>query len=31
MKDRDDVVILDVRSNYEHSLGKFKNAINAGY
>ena len=27
MKDRDDVVILDVRSNYEHSLGKFKNAI----
>ena len=27
MKDRDDVVILDVRSNYEHTLGKFKNAI----
>ncbi len=27
MKDRDDVVILDVRSNYEHSIGKFKNAI----
>jgi UPF0176 protein len=27
MKDRDDVVILDVRSNYEHSVGKFKNAI----
>lgn len=27
MKDRDDVVILDVRSNYEHSLGKFKNAV----
>ncbi|OAQ39133.1 hypothetical protein A5893_10735 [Pedobacter psychrophilus] len=27
MKDRDDVVILDVRSNYEHSMGKFKNAI----
>ncbi|QEK53130.1 rhodanese-related sulfurtransferase [Pedobacter aquae] len=27
MKDRDDVVILDVRSNYEHNLGKFKNAI----
>jgi UPF0176 protein len=27
MKDRDDVVVLDVRSNYEHSLGKFKNAI----
>lgn len=27
MKDRDDVIILDVRSNYEHSLGKFKNAV----
>lgn len=27
MKDREDVVILDVRSNYEHSLGKFKNAV----
>ena len=27
MKDRDDVLILDVRSNYEHSLGKFKNAL----
>lgn len=27
MKDRDDVVVLDVRSNYEHSLGKFKNAV----
>lgn len=27
MKDRDDVVILDVRSDYEHTLGKFKNAI----
>ena len=27
MKDQDDVIILDVRSNYEHSLGKFKNAI----
>ncbi|WP_069659278.1 oxygen-dependent tRNA uridine(34) hydroxylase TrhO [Arcticibacter eurypsychrophilus] len=27
MKDRDDVVILDVRSNYEHALGKFKNAV----
>ncbi len=24
---QDDVVILDVRSNYEHRLGKFKNAI----
>jgi UPF0176 protein len=27
MKDADDVVILDVRSNYEHNLGKFKNAV----
>ncbi len=27
MKDRDDVVILDVRSDYEHTLGRFKNAI----
>ena len=27
MKDEDDVVILDVRSNYEHELGRFKNAI----
>lgn len=27
MKDRDDVIILDVRSNYEHSVGRFKNAI----
>jgi UPF0176 protein len=27
MLDRDDVVVLDVRSNYEHNLGKFKNAI----
>jgi UPF0176 protein len=27
MKDQEDVVILDVRSNYEHSIGKFKNAI----
>src|SRR6202012_6171039 len=26
MKDRDDVIVLDVRSNYEHSLGKGKNA-----
>ena len=26
MKDADDVVILDVRSNYEHKLGKFKGA-----
>ena len=27
IKDNDDVVILDVRSDYEHSMGKFKNAI----
>ena len=27
MKGAEDVVILDVRSNYEHNLGKFKNAI----
>ncbi|RYF21792.1 MAG: rhodanese-related sulfurtransferase [Flavobacteriales bacterium] len=27
MKDDEDVVILDVRSNYEHNLGKFKNAV----
>ncbi len=27
MKDDEDVIILDVRSNYEHSLGRFKNAI----
>lgn len=27
MKDREDVVILDVRSNYEHNLGRFKNAV----
>jgi UPF0176 protein len=27
MKDGEDVIILDVRSNYEHNLGKFKNAI----
>jgi len=27
MKDRDDVVILDVRSDYEHNLGRFKNAV----
>jgi UPF0176 protein len=27
MKDQDDVIILDVRSNYEHSVGKFKNAV----
>jgi len=27
MKDQDDVVVLDVRSNYEHRMGKFKNAV----
>ena len=27
MKDAEDVVILDVRSNYEHHLGRFKNAV----
>lgn len=27
MKDREDVVVLDVRSNYEHHLGKFNNAV----
>lgn len=27
LKDQDDVVILDVRSNYEHNMGKFKNAV----
>ena len=27
LKDRDDVVILDVRSNYETRIGKFKNSV----
>ena len=27
MKDQVDVVLVDVRSNYEHNVGKFKNAI----
>jgi len=27
MKDQEDVLILDVRSDYEHSLGRFKNAV----
>jgi len=27
MKDREDVVVLDVRSDYEHSVGRFKNAV----
>ncbi len=27
MKDQEDVIVLDVRSNYEHSMGRFKNAV----
>lgn len=27
IKDSKDVIILDVRSNYEHKVGKFKNAV----
>ncbi len=27
LKDDEDVVVLDVRSNYEHEIGKFKNAV----
>jgi UPF0176 protein len=27
LKDSDEVVILDVRSNYEHNIGRFKNAV----
>lgn len=27
LKDQEDAIILDVRSNYEHELGRFKNAI----
>lgn len=27
LKDQDNVVVLDVRSDYEHGVGKFKNAI----
>ncbi|WMJ74264.1 rhodanese-related sulfurtransferase [Cytophagaceae bacterium ABcell3] len=27
LKDQEDVVILDVRSNYEHKIGRFKNAL----
>jgi UPF0176 protein len=27
LKQQEDVVLLDVRSNYEHSVGKFKNAL----
>jgi UPF0176 protein len=27
LKEQEDVVVLDVRSNYEHNVGKFKNAL----
>lgn len=27
LKDQEDVIVLDVRSNYEHQLGRFKNAV----
>ncbi len=27
LKDQEDVVVLDVRSDYEHSMGRFKNAV----
>jgi len=27
LKDRDDVVVVDVRSDYEHAMGSFKNAV----
>ncbi|GAA4409563.1 rhodanese-related sulfurtransferase [Nibrella viscosa] len=27
LKDQDDVVLIDMRSNYEHTVGKFKGAI----
>lgn len=27
LKDQEDVIVLDVRSNYEHKLGHFKNAV----
>lgn len=27
LKDQEDVVVLDVRSDYEHQLGRFKNAL----
>ena len=27
MKDREDVIVLDVRSDYEHSVGRFRNAV----
>jgi UPF0176 protein len=27
LKDRDDVIVVDVRSDYEYNLGRFKNAV----
>lgn len=27
LKNQEDVVVLDVRSNYEHNMGKFRNAV----
>lgn len=27
MKDQEDVIVLDVRSNYEHNVGRFKGAV----
>ncbi len=30
MKDREDVVVVDMRSDYEYDLGKFKNAVTLG-
>jgi UPF0176 protein len=27
LKDQEDVIVLDVRSDYEHSVGRFKNAV----
>lgn len=27
MKDQEDVIVLDVRSDYEHKVGRFKNAV----
>ena len=30
MKDREDVVVVDMRSDYEYELGKFKNAVTLG-
>jgi UPF0176 protein len=30
MKDREDVVVVDMRSDYEYELGKFRNAVTLG-